>query len=232
MYHIKATKEMVPYIHHQRTKYYKKNIFFKVLSNLQKISPVFGRIKFFIFANGIIKKFQKDINTEFSRIKLFLPKESQNILDIGSGMAAIDILVSNHYGHKVNIHLLDKAKLDTEIYYGFENKASYYNSFDLALKMLTDNGVSRENIHMHDTEDLGPAFQKQKYDLVTSFISWGFHYPISTYIQQVSDSMLDNGVLIVDVRKDTDGLNEIKKYYKNVSIIYKTPFLDRVYAVK
>jgi len=229
---IEVTKEMVPYIHYQRTKYYKNNFIFRLLTKLQKISLIFEKLKFLLFANGIIRKFKKGIHAEFSLIEPYLPTDSQNVLDIGSGMAAVDILISKHYGHKIDIHLLDKTMLDTDIYYGFKDKASFYNSFELARKILTRNNVAEENIYTHDAGDLKDVFHNRKYDLVTSFISWGFHYPISTYIKEVSDSMSDNGVLILDVRKDTDGLQEIKRYFKNTTIIHKTPFLDRVYAKK
>lgn len=45
-----------------------------------------------------------------------------------------------------------------------------------------------------------------KFDLIISTISWGNHYPIQTYLKQVDRVLSKRGVLILDVRNGTGGI--------------------------
>ena len=88
----------------------------------------FGR---FIFTNLFINFYQiKNIEKitedlfkkEFNTFKNFLPKNLNNIMDIGCGLGIIDILLNNFYSNDVNFYLLDKNKIDLKIKYGFSSK--------------------------------------------------------------------------------------------------------------
>jgi hypothetical protein len=39
----------------------------------------------------------------------------------------------------------------------------------------------------------------------------GIHYPVSTYLGSVARIISNDGVLLVDIRKGTDGLAELKR---------------------
>jgi hypothetical protein len=54
-------------------------------------------------------------------------------------------------------------------------------------------------------------------DLVISTISWGFHYPISLYVESVARIMSNGGVLLVDIRKGTDGLEELERQFPRLT---------------
>ena len=51
-------------------------------------------------------------------------------------------------------------------------------------------------------------------DFVISTISWGFHFPVSTYLKSVANVLSENGILIIDIRKDTGGENELKTEFQ------------------
>ena len=55
-------------------------------------------------------------------------------------------------------------------------------------------------------------------DIITSFLSWGFHFPIKTYLNEVTDLMHKDTILIIDIRKNT-GDFEILKNIFNIQII-------------
>jgi len=169
-------------------------------------------------SSKIEKKYSDDIRSDYEQIKNHLPKKAVNIIDIGSGMAGIDVFLYNHYkAYDPNISLLDKQGV-SEIYYNFESSAAYYNSFNLAKELLNINGVPNEKINtINIDKDKFP--NEYKFDLVISLISWGFHYPISTYLKEVRESLSQDGRLIIDVRKDTTGEKELRKAFNNVEVI-------------
>jgi len=54
--------------------------------------------------------------------------------------------------------------------------------------------------------------------LVISTLSWGFHYPISTYIKSVFNLLNDKGLLILDLRKGETSNEELRKLLENFNI--------------
>lgn len=135
----------------------------------------------------------------------YLPETVESVLDIGSGMAGIDVLLGRRYPG-ATLHLLDKQGVSSEINAGFNRRAedfAHYNDFSAALDLLASNEVENDivchDMHRH-------PFPSQEFDVVVSLLSWGFHYPISTYEPRC------RGVMVVDVRKGTDGEEQLAKY--------------------
>lgn len=204
MYNIKIPNNLLYYIILQRTSYL--NIYFHLL-------PVFlKRIIVFFFQSRIKNKYNKDMMADYQSMADYLPKEMSNILDIGCGIAGIDIHIYKE-NNQPNIHLLDRTAMDSSVYYGFEKEGSYYNSLILAKNFLVANGVDDDHIFVHDLEKNTPNFSNNFFDLIISTISWGFHYPVSTYLSMVADSLKNSGVLILDVRKNTGGEEELGVYF-------------------
>ena len=155
-----------------------------------------------------LKAYSDEMLSVYNNIKDHLPetKTKPKIIDIGCGMAGIDAFISYHYNNEADITLLDIDGEPDNVGYGFVSVSdmSSYHNFDLALKQLEMNGVPSHNILTHDISK-NLEFPSNDFDVVISLISWGFHYPIDTY----SVNLSDNGVVIVDVRKDTDGLDQL-----------------------
>lgn len=64
-------------------------------------------------------------------------------------------------------------------------------------------------------------FPSQTFDVVVSLLSWGFHYPISTYAPRCS------GVMVVDVRKGTNGEGDLRKY-GDLTVVHEAQKYRRV----
>jgi hypothetical protein len=65
---------------------------------------------------------------------------------------------------------------------------------------------------------------------VISLISWGFHYPVNVYLSEVSRVLSKNGAVILDVRKDSPGLNDLRSRFGTVTTLSEKPKFLRVLA--
>jgi len=160
-----------------------------------------------------------DMQSEFDTFRDLLPKNAKKILDIGCGIGGIDILIFNHYiPSEIDIFLLDKEGVSREVYYGYHGKGAFYNSLILAKKFLTANSVPQNKISTFDIDSVD--FPKDtKFDVIVSLISWGFHYPVETYLNDAYATLSDNGVVILDIRKDTNGRAVLSEKFTSVELI-------------
>lgn len=130
--------------------------------------------------------YQKEIVEDFAAIEPHLPAEVGSILDIGCGMAGIDVFLKRKYP-KAKLWLLD-GDSDSHHKYGFKRKSVPYNSPAATAALLKANGVGFDRWIDAGTKE------KLEADLIVSLLSWGFHYPLDTY--QVS------GLCIADLRNE------------------------------
>jgi hypothetical protein len=118
-------------------------------------------------------------------IEPFLPSNVESILDIGCGMAGIDVFLKRKFP-SARLELLD-GDGKHQAAYGFSPDAKPYSSRAATSALLEANGVSCDRWHEAGTKE------ELKADLVISLLSWGFHYPLSTYKVR--------GFCIADLRK-------------------------------
>jgi SAM-dependent methyltransferase len=165
------------------------------------------------------KKFEKDIKFDFDTIKDFLPKKVKNILDIGCGLGMIDLLLYKYYG-AVNLFLIDKTELNyKDLHYGYDEKGRFYNDNNINFEFLKSNGVKVNNIYFHEANNTIPF--RVKFDLIISTLAWGFHFPVRVYLDEVYDKLRKDGVLIIDIRKGTEGFALLKCKFKSYEVIYE-----------
>lgn len=166
----------------------------------------------------IRKKYYLDLKNEYLNMQSVLPSDVKNILDIGCGIAGIDLFLFHHYvNEKPDLFLIDKNGIQ-DVYYGFKKDAAFYNSLELTSSFLEMNRVPREKIHTIDVIH-EPFPKKTTFGLVLSLLSWGFHYPVSTYMENVCNVLSPDGLLIIDIRKNTDGEAVLKRNFKHVLTI-------------
>ncbi len=192
------------------------------------------KIESLLFKSRTKRLFSLDMEREYSIIKDHLIQKAGKVLDIGCGVAGIDIMLNKHYlsnGQHPSFYLLDKSEVNSKVYYGIEKEAAYYNSLNIAKELLIDNGVESDKIFLQEV-DSSPIYPSDKFDLIISLISWGFHYPIYTYLDQVYDRLNVGGQLIVDVRKGTDGFELLKNKFGSYEVIYEARKHQRVSIVK
>jgi SAM-dependent methyltransferase len=142
-----------------------------------------------------------------------MPPSTSSILDIGSGIAGVDLF----FYHALNtpkLYLLDKTQLEDKVWYMFEEKPAFYSSHDIAKEVLTLNGVKAADIETIDARDDGVIpIAPKSIDAVVSTVSWGFMYPVKPYLASVVALLRDDGVVITDIRKGTDGEAQLAEFF-------------------
>lgn len=225
----------VRYILLQRTHYIKlqRNFIIKLIKKSlpNKYSyTAFIDLEILLRNSAIKKDYIADMEAEYSDIKSFLPEKAKYILDIGCGIGGINVFLSKHYNSpETTFYCLDKTQTDN-IYYGFKEKAAFYNSLDVAREFLSLNGI--KNICTLSANEKNTIETNEKFDLILSLISWGFHYPVETYLSQAYTRLQKGGHMIIDIRKNTMGLDKIKSIFSDVKVISETDKKTRILAIK
>jgi hypothetical protein len=175
------------------------------------------------------QKFTAEMYDIYSTFSHMLPKNIDRVLDIGSGMGGINVPIFRHHGAP-EIWLLDKDGVSPRIKNGYHQSAttfSHYNSFRMALDLLERNGISGASVHTVDIAR--EPFPNDEFDLVYSFISWGFHYPVETYLDAVHSALMSGGLLVLDLRKGTSGISVLQERFQtDPVIVHSETKFDRV----
>lgn len=87
-------------------------------------------------------------------------------------------------------------------HFGFQSEGAAYSSLARARKLLEDNGISPKKIKTINPRDVAPETAKPV-DLVVSFLSCGFHYPVDLYLPFLEKVLKPGGAAIFDLRKRT-----------------------------
>jgi SAM-dependent methyltransferase len=177
--------------------------------------------------------YARDMEREYQSIRWVLPQSCAQVLDIGCGVAGIDVLIQHHYaGRAPDFYLLDKSKVEESVFYSYQPRGAFYNSLEVARALLTQNGIAPERVHLLEATTEGDIRIPGPVDLILSLLSWGFHYPVSTYLARAHDLLSEDGVLVLDVRKGTGGVEVLKQAFVGVEVLLSTPKYDRVAAKK
>lgn len=171
-------------------------------------------------ARSIRRLFNADMKAEYESIQMHLPARCARSLDIGCGVAGIDVCIDRHYRGAAELSLLDKTSIEPAVYYGFKPKGAFYNSLLIAQSLLVQNGIPSTRIKLLEATDDSRIDAPGPFDLVVSLISWGYHYPVSTYLTPVRERLARDGVLILDVRDGTDGLDILHRNFRGVEVIH------------
>lgn len=140
--------------------------------------------------------YEQELRQTYEGLRPHLPEPCWGVLDIGSGLGGIDVLLTRHYQpDPPYIHLLDgendkpRMKLHRET----------FNSMKVARSFLISNGVRSDRISYFTT---ATQVLPRPYDLVLSLGSWCFHYPPETYLALLlsGGGLHMDSVLIMDVR--------------------------------
>ena len=227
------------YILFQRTEYmtFTRSLPFRVM---RKLIPLFNYNRMVeweakINSKKIIDRYLTDMEREYLSIKDFLPNNCSRLLDIGCGIAGIDIFLNQHYlnlNRDVDFFLLDKSDIEKNVYYMYEEKGAFYNSLDLAKETLVNNGIKKTSVHLIEATEKNEIKINKDIDLVLSLISWGYHYPVKTYLEKVYDLLSEGGVLILDIRKNTDGIDWLSQKFSNYRTVLERSKYLRVCAIK
>ena len=150
------------------------------------------------------------------------------IVDIGSGIAVADLLLYSYIPNS-KFYLIDKEGWD-EFFANsvppnvcYDNEYPIYNSWAPVRDAIKTSNFDPARFVMQGPNDEFP----KDVDVVTSYISWCFHYPKEVYWDKVMSNLKKGGKLLLDVRvlSDRDVIGEISEELKSTPVEIKFPKL-------
>ncbi len=231
---IDVPDDALRYILFQRTDYLalpRRPLLYRALRRLSRRPPLDAAIALESAWRGrsVRRAFNRDMTREYLEIRPHLPRRAVAILDIGCGVGGIDVLLHRHYGTP-RLYLADRTETDDKVYYGFAERGAFYNSFEATRRLLVSNGVPEPALRFREVGEECRLEIPESLDLVISLISWGFHYPVAVYADQVRALLRPGGRVILDVRKETDGKAQLETRFARVTTISETRKKERVVA--
>ena len=120
----------------------------------------------------------------------------RRVADIGCGYAIWDLLAHRDTG--CEIALID-IEANAHRHFGYAEEGAAYTSLAKARDFLVANGVPGDKVVTlnPNAESLAKV---GTVDLAVSFVSCGFHYPVSTYAAFFRDQVSRTGAVLVDLR--------------------------------
>lgn len=138
-------------------------------------------------------------------VNLYGENRPKTILDIGCGLAGITAALTVWFDVPL-VHLVDGDPRDLgERTAGFKPAGKPWNAVQDGAEVVKRNAPETEVL----THYAGEWIDDTGVDLVVSFKSWCFHYPAEAYLRQVQHVLRPGGLLVVDIRKNTDGAAQI-----------------------
>lgn len=148
---------------------------------------------------------------DYQAMKDYLPQTCDDIVDIGCGVGGVTLYLYQHYQKSPRLHLVDKTEVEHFPGYGYSTDGRFYNSMDVTSNFLVDNNVDEDDIHITETLKRGKL---KDIGLVVSLRAWGFHFPVEKYVDAVYEMSAEpGGVVILDVRAETDGRKLLEEYF-------------------
>lgn len=141
------------------------------------------------------RAYEADLRQCYEQIAPHLPPACWAVLDIGSGLGGIDVLIRRHYeaaGGGCYVHLLDGESDPPAVRLHRET----FNDMAVARDFQKRNGLKAERFGYFTPKT---EWVPRPYDLVVSFGSWCFHYAPAVYLPLLRGTQ-PGAVLIVDLR--------------------------------
>jgi len=155
------------------------------------------------------------VEYDMALMRPWLPEDARRILDVGSGLAAIDARLNQVYP-EADFYLLDKTAV-VDVGYGMETEQEFYTSQITAQRLLAWGGIDLGRVHvMEATQNY--TVDASEFDLVVSLFSWGWHYPIGAYAEAVGAATVPSAILIVDIR-NWEGEETLLNYFEELARI-------------
>lgn len=175
--------------------------------------------------------FGVEIHEYCAQMRKYYPKpngQPRTFLDIGCGIGFGLLVLRNLYGPNNRFFGIDRSLIDENIYYGYEEVASAYNNLDVTRNTALDNGIEARNLMLINIDDEDFP-RSEQFDIVTSHIAWGFHFPVGTYLPRVKEATRKGGIVCLDLRKGTGGVSEMSKHFELRAAFPSTKYLRTVW---
>lgn len=174
--------------------------------------------------------YERDLWATYQEMRPHLPANCSRILDVGSGLGGIDVLLYRHYEGMTGITLLDGLR-DPPV---MRKHAETFSNAEVARDFLRMNDISGHQVWTADPAGDNFLVGGPLYDLVVSFGSWCFHYAPNVYIERVLEASHPGTVFILDVRRDKgEWISQLLKRFREVrSLRVSNKFARGVYAIR
>jgi hypothetical protein len=160
----------------------------------------------------VVEDYGEVIAAEWAEIAPYLPAEVEAVLDIGCGVAGIDVHLHRRYPD-ATIYLLDRTERAARIPYGYGDP-SFYNSLAAAGELLEENGVPGDRVRTIQAPGNDPL---PEVGLVASLLAWGFHFPVMEYRDRLR--LAPGAVAVLDLRCGTDGAAAMTERFELVATL-------------
>ncbi len=149
--------------------------------------------------NEIIRGAMLEIYQEYLPLRDVLKsRKIETVCDIGCGQGINDVFL--HRDFQPAFTLVDIEQTDAQ-YHFWSDTGSGYASLAAAEGLLLENGVAPERLRTINPRKTDWPQKGHGFDLVTSFYSCGFHYPVDEYMGLFLDTLETGGAVCVDLRK-------------------------------
>lgn len=147
--------------------------------------------------------YSEAILATYNSIRPYLPSQCRALLDVGSGLGGIDIVLARHYDHAARVWLLDGVEERPFV----ERHSKPFSDMGVAREYLALNGVRlagyfAPDLTLTQLESGEVPISTDAFDLVVSFGAWCFHFAPEVYLAFVLSRLAPGGRVIVDVRRD------------------------------
>lgn len=183
-------------------------------------SGIFGGVSDRLTKQTFFDHFKSWSQREWDRrvkMQSFELTPSPTIIDVGSGIAVIDLLLYSYIPNS-KFYLIDKDTVEFEKNIYFSDNYPFYNQW-----APVHDAIESSNFDSNRFVIQGPDDDWPESDCITSYYSWCFHYPKETYWNKTLNSLKVGGKLILDVRytKDRNVVEEISESFKCKPIIFE-----------
>lgn len=158
---------------------------------------------------------------ELQRTIYQLQKQPVHVLDIGSGLGAIDVCLSKFYDANCTM-------IDGEVGNGKVTKhAKPFCSREAVDLFWQENGITPQFYTYRNPDQLDSV--SSIFDTVLSLRSWCFHYPPETYLGFVQRNTCAGSHILVDVRrKEREWRTTMRTAFRELHVFQSEIKFDRV----
>jgi len=157
-------------------------------------------------------------SAEYKIIKNYV-KQPMNILEVGCGLGRMSAYLNSTLNYNPRFILMDSTVSIWGNGYGWNQdpkKQIFYNNLNMAEKFCALNGLTNIelfDISKRDLEEL------KDIDMVMSFVSMGFHYPLSIYFDKLMKITTQDCLFTIGVNKDKYTAEEFEKDFELTKLI-------------
>ena len=162
--------------------------------------------------------YEKLSESEYSTMQSYIDSPSK-ILELGCGLGRMSVYLNWKLDNDPLFILADSTwkKPIKKVKYGWKPKEKvFYNNLNVTKDFCNLNGLENHQVFDLQKESL---IKLSNIDLVISFMSVGFHYPIDNYLDTLLNITTKNCTMIFGIRKDTYTENSFKDKFATVKIM-------------